>query len=493
MLPGITLGKGDGVQRGYMAIVAAAVAAVVAVGGVAAATGQLDRPLVVDPPRTLPPLPELPAPATIPLDPGQKHALAAALQEAAADPALGNFTAAVVDANTGELLVGINPRAARPASVTKLLTAAAGLWTLGEQYRIPTTVVAGVTPGEVILRGFGDPTLNEQRLTMLARDVLQTVDGPITAVAVDTSTYSPVTIAPSWHAEDIPGGFIAPVEPLMVAGGRVDGQPTGDVPRSMTPALDAGNQFAAILAREAAAMDNMFSGNGEPPAVVDLAPVRLLTAEEAASLPAYQPTPTGEQSSGNTATSASGQRALADGDNLLAVSYAPPLREVLAVMLEDSDNVLAETVGRQVALAQGVTAPDSAAAAAAVRQALAAHGITSDDLVLVDTSGLSDDNRINPQLLADLLQHTTSDRRLDALTDGLPVAGATGTLAGRYLALPGAGFVHAKTGTLIGVSSLAGTVSNPAGNAFVFAAIAEDTNALDARPALDRFASILAQ
>ena len=76
---------------------------------------------------------------------------------------------------------------------------------------------------------------------------------------------------------------------------------------------------------------------------------------------------------------------------------------------------------------------------------------------------------------------------------GLPVAGSSGTLADRYdgLAAGGRGWVRAKTGTLTGVNSLAGTVLDSEGRVLVFALLSNGPNPVSVRPRLDALAAQL--
>jgi D-alanyl-D-alanine carboxypeptidase/D-alanyl-D-alanine-endopeptidase (penicillin-binding protein 4) len=137
--------------------------------------------------------------------------------------------------------------------------------------------------------------------------------------------------------------------------------------------------------------------------------------------------------------------------------------------------------------------------AAAVVDALSALGLPTEGVVLRDGSGLARTNLIPPATLGRLLVLAAdgSRPRLSRLVTGLPVAGFTGTLSLRFGAGgPGAaaGLVRAKTGTLTGVSTLAGVTSlggRPV--AFVVMADAVPGDTLAARQALDRFAAVIAR
>ena len=102
--------------------------------------------------------------------------------------------------------------------------------------------------------------------------------------------------------------------------------------------------------------------------------------------------------------------------------------------------------------------------------------------------------RVLAEVLGDVVRGT--DPELAPIAPGLAVAGLTGTLADRFATAstrPGRGFVHAKTGTLTGVSSLAGTVQDADGRILVFAMIANKvTSLVQARETMDLIASRLA-
>ncbi len=213
-------------------------------------------------------IPAAPAPATA--DPGIKPVsdaadkptpdkLAATLALTLADPNLGAFTGRITDAATGEQLWAQGADVPmQPASVTKVLTTAAALHGLDRDARLTTKVLASNRrPGLVVLKGGGDPTLSAvpkgqdtwyrdaARISDLA-DQVRRSGTKVTAVAVDVSAYSGPTMAPGWDPLDIDGGDIAPMESVMLDGGRT--QPVSvDSARSKTPALDAGRALAVAL------------------------------------------------------------------------------------------------------------------------------------------------------------------------------------------------------------------------------------------------------
>ena len=114
---------------------------------------------------------------------------------------------------------------------------------------------------------------------------------------------------------------------------------------------------------------------------------------------------------------------------------------------------------------------------------------------LSDNSGLSTENRITPRALVELVEAAADEPRLNAAVTGLPTANSTGTLAGRYSEFSSshdaAGLVRGKTGTLDGVSTLAGTIHDQEGNVFVFALMANSPGA--SGPQLDTLAAALSQ
>ena len=161
-----------------------------------------------------------------------------------------------------------------------------------------------------------------------------------------------------------------------------------------------------------------------------------------------------------------GERVLAGQDARRITIIRPnTVREAVDVMLKVSENNVAEMLFRQVALARGYPATWTGSTSAA-KDALRELGLSTWRLKLVDGSGLSGRNRLTASSLTEVLDISLGDVRLDALIDGLPVAGRSGTLINRFAAPPAScarGEVAAKTGSLTGVSTLAGVTQGSDG------------------------------
>ncbi|OQQ25761.1 D-alanyl-D-alanine carboxypeptidase [Prescottella equi] len=381
-------------------------------------------------------------------------ALGAVLAPLVSNPALGAFTGVVADARTGTTLWSQNPDTPMtPASTAKILTAAAAMLSLSPDHRVETRVVQGSRPGELVLVGGGDPTLTAQpvgqpsyypgapRIADLVEQIRR-AGAEADSIVVDISAYAGPTMAQGWMPEDVAAGYIAPIESVMIDGARSDPF-AEEPPRSATPALDAGRVLAQALG-------------------IDLARVTVGKAESGAAP--------------------------------VASVLSAPLRDRLGQMMRRSDNVLAETIAREVAVAKNSEASFTGATEA-IGKTLYDAGFKTDGLTLHDGSGLSVDDRVPARLQADILIAAAGETKpqLRPMLDDLPVAGATGTLSDRYASgdRTGAGWVRAKTGTLSVASALTGYVVDVDGRVLTFALMSNDRPPEVSRPALDAVAGAL--
>jgi D-alanyl-D-alanine carboxypeptidase/D-alanyl-D-alanine-endopeptidase (penicillin-binding protein 4) len=316
-----------------------------------------------------------------------------------------------------------------PASTQKLLTATAALAVLGPNFRYQTKAVApaapqGGTVDRIWLVGSGDPVLASadfaaylQANPITHDDVttrLETLADGIVAAGVhsvpggvigDDSRYDQQRYLPSWSPTYRTDPDVGPLGALTVNGGYriTNGRPV---------AVDDPAQYAA------ATLTQLLQARG-----VQVGP------------------PTAHQTAPATAAT-------------VALVSSPPLRDILVSSLRSSDNLAGELLAKELGVHtanQGTTT----AGVQAITTTLAHLGIPTTGVHLVDGSGLDHGNRVPCTTLASALALAGTPTYQPVL-DGLPVAGAEGTLAGRLEGTPLAGKLHAKTGSLNGVSGLAG-------------------------------------
>ncbi|MCQ9162569.1 D-alanyl-D-alanine carboxypeptidase/D-alanyl-D-alanine-endopeptidase [Arthrobacter sp. STN4] len=411
---------------------------------------------------TLPGVAPLPATAPLP-DPAK---LGKAMDAALALGNAGQFSAYVTDAASGTVLYSKDGDSARtPASNLKLLTATAALTVLGAGTRLQTSVVAGDEPNVIILRAGGDSMLSEGRsdptavmghaglATLAAKTAAALaaggVKGPVT-LRIDDHLFTGPALNPAWDPGDVNAGEIAPVYPMALYAGRTSAGADG--PRPQDSALAVAVAFSAAL----------------KDAGVEVAGA-ITRTPAATTSPAV----------------------------LASVSSATVARQV-QYLLTESDNYMAEVMGRLVAVKEG-RAADNTGSVAAVRSVLARLGLPLPGVVTVDNCGLAGADLISAHQLVQVVSHLLAHAGSDAgqALEGLPVAGLTGTLGGRFSAadtVAAAGVLHAKTGTLNQVSTLSGYVVNAQGRLLAFSLMGNqlDGGPASAIPAIDAAAAALA-
>ncbi|MER7644666.1 MULTISPECIES: D-alanyl-D-alanine carboxypeptidase/D-alanyl-D-alanine endopeptidase [unclassified Streptomyces] len=381
-------------------------------------------------------------------------ALADVLTPLLGDAALGTrHTAAVVDISSGKRLYGVGvDDALTPASTTKIATAVAALSAMGPDHRLTTRAALEPDTKELVLVGGGDPTLTAHQdaegwasLRTLADKTAVTLKkrgmSDVT-LSYDTTLYAGPELHPIGENENL-----APVSALMADEGRTDDSSSGQVKRVTDPAAEAAKKFAGFLKKQ-----------------------------------------------GITTTSPGPSKATGRADTLATVT-SPPLSDIVERMLTNSDNDIAEALARQTAVATGKRADFDGGAAAIAAQLTKLH-LPLKGTAFNDGSGLNRDDRLTADLLTALLVKAgdPAHPELRPVLTGLPIAAFTGTLTTRYTDATGAaGVVRAKTGTLTGVNTLAGTVVDKDGQLLAFAFMASNTtNTLEAQAALDHTATALA-
>jgi D-alanyl-D-alanine carboxypeptidase/D-alanyl-D-alanine-endopeptidase (penicillin-binding protein 4) len=377
----------------------------------------------------------------------------------ASDGRLEQFQGRAVNAATGEVLFdrgGSTP--SRTASVLKVLTTAAALNVLGPDYRLTTKVVRGADPGTVVLVGGGDVTLSRTssgtstayagaaHLDDLAAQVRSawnadpaTAGTPISTVVLDASYFSGDAWQPSWNRKELYDGYMPEITALMVDGDR-DSPGSNVSARSEDPVQRAGSAFADAL--------------GGAGTVIGTAPA---------------------------------------GAPVLGQVQSQPVSTLVRQTLIVSDNTIAEALARVTAIEAGAGSSFSSLQQG-ITAGLAAYGIDTSALRIVDGSGLSGDNAVPPSYLTSLfIQIHNRAGNLGALYDGLPVSGEAGSLSysDRFSGASSRadGAVHAKTGWIDDGYTLAGTVDASDGTVLTFAIYALGDVDDDAKQAIDALAA----
>jgi serine-type D-Ala-D-Ala carboxypeptidase/endopeptidase (penicillin-binding protein 4) len=332
------------------------------------------------------------------------------------------------------------------ASTQKLLTATGLLLALGPDATFETTAVAaqapaaGVVAGDLYLVGGGDAGLGTPDWPPASpgtrERVVHDIDGLASAIAAagvtqiqgsvvgDGRRYDDQRYEASLAPRLIEQDQIGPIGGLMVNDG-FSGFSSERSLASTVPAADPAADAARVLTERLAAHGVAVAG-----------------------APRSGPAP--------------------DGSTTVASMTSPPLSQIVADMLTNSDNETAEAALKEIG--HEMSGQGSwPAGAAALTQLLSDNGVPMDGLHIVDGTGLSLEDQLTCRALVDVLSREETGPILRA---GLPIAGQTGTLVDRFVGTSAAGRLRAKTGTLRNATALAGGVEPLAGGEVTFAYVA---------------------
>lgn len=368
----------------------------------------------------------------------------------------GGLTGTGATTAPGDLYAANADTARVPASTFKILT----FFTLSRhanlQARLTTRAVRQgdalylVAGGDSLLgAGASDPkqVVGRAGLATLAEQTVKAIaagEKPAGAMPVylDTALFTGPGVNPGWEEGDVSSGQITAIHPMALESHTVPGKSTASGPVRPEDAAVAAQQ-AFVDALNTAGKDSGLS---------------FTLAERAA-------TPTGATEVG-------------------AVESATLFEQAQHMMLE-SDNALAEVLGRYAAIAAGREG-SAEAAQQTVHQTLVDAGVTVDNLVQADVCGLSLTDRVTARTLVQTVALLNADERAEQLMQAFPLAGVNGTLTDRFAAansVHARGFVRAKTGTLYTVSSLCGVATRPDGTRLIFTIILNDLGGAAALPA----------
>ena len=344
-----------------------------------------------------------------------------------------------VDTTTGKVLISRSPDTRRaPASVEKLLTSATALDDLGPGFTFDTKVLSNglrsddALDGDLYLQGSGDPSFGTQGLTKLAD-------------RVNDSNLASIS-------------------------GRVYGDESLFDSRRGTPATGfaLSGYFGALTALAFNGGGSSYSSN--PPRYVAGA-LRSKLIKDGVSI----------------SRSARAGEAPAAAKSIASASSVP-LSLLVRHMNQISDNFYAEMLLKNLG-ARFAGGGSTAAGASVVRGFESTHDLSSK---VVDGSGLSRANAVSPRGIGKMLMAVQKESWFNTFQNSLPLAGKSGTLAGRMRGTAADGRCRAKTGTLSDVSGLAGYCKARNGHRIAFAILMNGVNVTSARAAQDRTAASLA-
>ncbi len=397
----------------------------------------------------------------------------------------------VFDLTTGEALYRHqDEKLYRPASVEKVITSVTALAELGTNYTFETSlrytghIENDTLKGSLYIIGGMDPELMDEDLNRLAEAVEAAGIRYVTdTIAADVSLMDSVYWGPGWSWDDTPYSFQPYLSPLMLNRGCVDIEVTPTQKDSLpqvvcTPVSDyysvvnegKSHQPQAgklTITRDWLTNGNTFriSGNATRRTTETL---NVYNSQEFF----FHTFLSRLQEKGIGASVQTYAECPLESDSLFTLKR--PISEVLDRALKESDNLCAEAMfyhlgvrhaqHRRVSMADGTEAVE----AFMVR----ALGFNPERYRIADGSGVSLYNYVSPRLLLEYLKYAYYNRDIFLeLYEHLPIAGVDGTLKHRMKKTAAQGNVRAKTGSVTGVSSLAGYVKAGNGHQLAFVII----------------------
>lgn len=443
-----------------------------------------------------------PAPAAPPDDASPAREAATALAQRLAKLPAGVQAGIVVqDTATGQTWFSHNPDLLlKPASVLKLFTTAAALHRFGPDFKFRTSLYW--KDGEAIIVAGGDPSIGDERLAERRKEppdavirrwaeriAVAAAGAPVRKIAIDDSVFDQQLRHPDWPADQHLAWYQAPVGGLNLndncvdVGFRIENGRAIVIARPALPEafflnrLSVGGRHAPRLTRDFDSdlieLSGTISKSGSLEALTVNRPT-LFFGHALQQALAERGAPANE-----VVRRRVDLRGAPPGQ--LLEQYVTPLPDVLWRCNTFSQNLFAECLLKSLAAYErdGSRSPTPGgwdAGHAVLRQELAALGVDLTTAVLRDGSGLSHQNRVSANQVVRLLNAMRRHPHAAVFIDSLAAAGEEGSMKRRYGAPELRGRVRAKTGTISGVSALAGYVTRDDGTVLAFAVLISGGN-----------------
>ena len=402
----------------------------------------------------------------------------------------------VFDLTTGESLFRYqDEKLYRPASTEKIITSVTALAKLGTDYTMDTRlqytgrIENDTLKGNLYLVGGFDPELMDEDLDSLVDAVYRSgIRFIADTLVADVSMTDSVYWGPGWSWDDVPYSFQPYLSPLMLNRGCVDVTVTPTKKDSLpdvtcVPASDyyQVNNDAVSLQPGAGKLEitrnwlyhgNLIHISGNVSKTI----TKTLSINDSKRF--FFHTFVNRLREKGIVVSSTVFSECPSPDSLTVVSslytLERPIGEVLKQMMKESDNLCAESMfyhlASQYAQKQYVSAEDGTDAINSfMKEEL---GFNPGNYNIVDGSGVSLYNYVSPRLLLEYLKYAYYHPEIfQPFYESLPIAGIDGTLEHRMKKTKAFRNVHAKTGTVTGVSSLAGYAKDSNGHQLAFVII----------------------
>jgi D-alanyl-D-alanine carboxypeptidase/D-alanyl-D-alanine-endopeptidase (penicillin-binding protein 4) len=418
----------------------------------------------------------------------------------------------ILDLASSEVLLEVNPdKTFLPASVLKVITTSTALEKLGPDFRYRTGVYTdgelepdGTISRDLILVGRGDPNLTDPYGELLEKPALIELAEKLQAMGVkkiqgdivgDDSYFDIQSYGKGWTARDLKSQYNAPVNALSINNNVfwVHVRPTTRKQRvsvSIAPhtsyfriknsaVTGSARAKRSISVRQIPGTKTIVV-SGVLPSSSDHDQYILLQrpSETTAAMFKEELERRGIKVKGEVSTIHHGDvsDSVRESWNLLSEHLSTPLVRAIQIINKHSQNLHAEMLLRTLG-AEFKNFGDNEAGLQVVKEFLIESGIDSEKIRLGDGCGLSRENLLTPRFQTSLLQFLLSKPYFDLFLNTLAISGTDGTLRNRLSTAEVRGSIHAKTGTLNGVTTLSGYMTTQAGRNLVFSIFANNVNA----------------
>ncbi|MFA7945569.1 D-alanyl-D-alanine carboxypeptidase/D-alanyl-D-alanine-endopeptidase [Pseudomonas brenneri] len=422
-----------------------------------------------------------------------------ALDRLLADPALAGASVSLMvrDARSASTLYQHNPRTRLvPASSLKLLTTAAAMDVLGPQYRFSTQLLSNGRQqgarlmGNLYLRGLGDPTIQwadyQALAAKLAGQGIRQVTGDL---VFDDSWFDAERLGVDWAHDDEDKYYGAQISALTVSPNAdfdagtliVTARAPAAIGQAVSVSLSPATDYVQLSNLAVSGPGNSYGLNRQHGSnLLHLSGALQPGTQSRQWVSVWEPTQLVanlfERALAEQGITVQGRRVIGgvspEAATVLAVHESAPLQELIRPLLKLSNNSMAEALLKAMGRKQA-NAGTAAAGVVAVADFLRRQGLDPATLNQVDGSGLSRRNLVSAQNFTDLLLAMGKQPWFNAWYDALPIAGNPdrlngGSLRYRLRGTAAQDNLQAKTGSMGGVSSLTGYITDAAGRRLVF-------------------------